>query len=170
MTAASRYTYLGAAIFAGAAAIAGMLAIAVGFPLRPDAQVGIWLWSVARAGLASGLSAAISFALLSWAGWRLRSRSAFARAALLGTITVIGAHLLVGLVSGLLMMAETVVFLNSSANGADTILIVSFFVSLFSFFWILVTVPLGIATAFLVESLKSRLVANKGDDQVKAAE
>ena len=68
------------------------------------------------------------------------------------------------------MMAETVVFLNSSANGADTILIVSFFVSLFSFFWILVTVPLGIATAFLVESLKSRLVANKGDDQVKAAE
>lgn len=68
------------------------------------------------------------------------------------------------------MMAETVVFSNSSANGADTILIVSFFVSLFSFFWILVTVPLGIATAFLVESLKSRLVANKGDDQAKAAE
>lgn len=156
MTAATRTTYLGAAIFAGAAALAGMLAILVWFPPRPDRELGVWLWLIVRTGIAAGVSAALSFALLNWMGWRLRRGPLPVRAALLGAATVAGSHLLIGVASALLILAEAMVMPHWSFDFVRDIMMVSFFVSLYSAFWLLITLPVGIAAAGLVEWLEQR--------------
>src|SRR3546814_1583607 len=51
------------------------------FPPGPDRELGVWLWLIVRTGMAAGISAALSFALLDWMGWRLRRGHLLARAA-----------------------------------------------------------------------------------------
>src|SRR3546814_19202958 len=79
------------------------------FPPGPDRELGVWLWLIVRTGMAAGISAALSFALLDWMGWRLRRGHLLARAALLGTATVVSSHLLIGIVSVLLILVENAV-------------------------------------------------------------
>jgi hypothetical protein len=168
--AAFRSAFLGAAIFAGAAVVAGMLAIMLWVPLRPDHDLGDWLWFVVRAGISAAISAALSFVLLKWLGWRLSRRPLLARAALLGSAAVLGSHLLVGLVFALLFLPESFVQPHWRFDFTSDIVWTSVMVSFFSAFWIFVTLPLGVATAFLVESLEARLMAGSAGDQAEAVE
>src|SRR3546814_4529977 len=107
--------------------------------------------------MAAGISASLSFALLDWMGWRLRRGHLLARAALLGTATVVSSHLLIGIVSVLLILVENAVQSDLRFDFTRDIVEVSFFVSLYSAFWLLVTVPLGIATAVRSEEHTSEL-------------
>jgi hypothetical protein len=157
MAAASKNFYLGAAIFAGAAALAAALAMLIRFPLRPSHVVLEWLWLIARTGIAAGLSAGLSFGLISWTGFRVRRGLLLWRAALLGTATVFGSHLLVGFVSALLVLPENMLRPYGSFNFTRDIIEASLGASLYSIMlaWHL-TLPLGIAAAALVEWLEER--------------
>jgi len=133
-----------------------MLAMMIWFPLRPDPELAGWLWSIAMTGTAAGISAGLSFGVLNWLGWRLSRGPLLARAALLGCTTVLGSHLLVGLVYALLLLPESFAQPHRKFDFISYIFSTWVLVSFFSALWMFVTLPLGVAVAMLVEWLERR--------------
>ena len=160
--AAFRTGYLGAAVFALVAAVGSLIVMLVQFPPYPDTPLLGWVWFVSRASIAAGISAALSFGLLNWMGWRLRRGPLLVRALILGTATVVGSHLLVGSLHGLLVLAESaitteLIFSFGLATIGQWIGVTVYSVLLGVFY----TVPLGIAAAVLVEILERRREATE---------
>jgi len=162
MTAASRYTYLGAAIFAGAAVVASLVVLLPFFPPHLDYPLGATVQKLASMSIAAGISAALSFALLNGLGWQPRRNSLMLRATLLGTLVVAGAHLLIGVMIAL--MALIAAAISPQFEFSRDVVTVSIVTAVFGVYYgLYITVPLGVAAAILFEWLEQRLTLARGN-------
>lgn len=157
MVAASRMTYLGAAIFAGAAAVAALAAMLIHGAPHPDFSLSETIWIRSIWSLAAGISAALSFAAVRRFDWRSRCEPLLGRALVVGCSTVAVAHLLIGVIYSAMLLLVRVTLPDTSFWSGGNFLYGIVGMSVFSavYGWY-VTLPLGIAAAALVELLERR--------------
>jgi len=157
MTAASKYVYWGAAIFAGAAVVAALAATLIHDSPHPSRPLSDVLWFRSWWSASAGLSAALSFALVRAVGRHLGLEPLWGRAAILGLSTVALGHLFVGVVAFVLFLVGSLIWLGPSLWAPNEIFVVVLGVGFFSaVYGRYVTLPLGIAAAAFLEWLERR--------------
>jgi len=165
MAAASRTTYLGAAIFAVAAVAATLVILpSMSVDLGRENAPATKILPLTMMGSAAGISAALAFWALDRLGWRLRRSAFLMRTTVLGSSTVVASHFLFGAVIALLWSFESAVTSGVILNG--DIVLVALAAGAWSFYFLPVTLPLGIAAAVFVEWLEGR----SGTDTSKTSE
>ena len=166
--AASRITYQGAAIFAGAAVVATLAAMLVHSVPHPDYSLSEAIWIRSTWSLAAGISAALAFLLIRRFDWRLRCEPLLGRALVVGCSTVAVAHLLIGVVFSSILLLARPIFPETPFWAGGDLLFHLIGMSIFSvvYAWYF-TLPLGITAAGLVERLERRRDAA---GETKAAE
>ena len=165
--AALRSAYLGAAIFAGAAVVATLLALwHVKYLEKLVQSFEGWLTLLVFC-LAAVLATTLSFALFNWIEWRLTRGPLVLRALLFGPFVTVVSHLIYGFFYLPLFEALPGAGLNLGWRGTFEFAVIFGFQTLP--YSIQITLPVGIVAALLFECLERRLASHTGD-QAKAAE
>ncbi len=158
---ASRSAYLGAAIFAAAAAAAMFVVLpSISVDLgRVDAPVTKIL-PLTMMGSAAGIAAALSFWTFDRLDLRLRRANFLLHSTALVASVVIFAHVLLGPLIAVLWSIEIAVTPGVILNGDEVV--VALVAGIRSFYFLPVTLPIGIAAAVLAFWLEQRRPSQQG--------